>query len=50
VDAQVDNLRIHNTALSAGDVGAIWTADVPEPTSLAAIGALAGMLMIRRRR
>ena len=44
-----DDVRVYGTALSGTELEAIRLANIPEPTSIAAFGAM-GLLALRRRR
>lgn len=47
--ALFDDIRVYGSALSSTELDAIRLANIPEPTSIAAFGAM-GLLALRRRR
>lgn len=49
VDGFQDDVRVYGEALSLGDLDTIRLQNIPEPSSIAAFGAL-GLLSLRRRR
>lgn len=46
----LDQIRIYDTALSAGQVSAVYAASIPEPSTYAALAGLAALAIAARRR